>query len=558
MAEHRPLKYQDGQHRPFAPGDTLPPDVLPPGIVAGLFRTCAGDPHQPGNRIPTCAELETAILQMQATFLQRIVAGTGIAITDGPGGTRIIANTCCDTDYQLIGITPVATPIVEGQSACWVIEVAPMVSGSPLALTLALSGSEQELRGYADPTGIVIPVGQTTVQVCVPTLDDEEVLGARQLCLSVDTPQLSPGGSACVAVLDNDEGPPSVHTVLRIDVSPGDTVPEGTRVCWEIVLDAPVTGAPVEIAIDLSGDEQGVNDYPVASPLIIPVGQSSGSFCVQTIDDMIDEPDRELALEIGTTPRIPTFSGARVPVTITDNDATVRGPAVIAGPSSGLGEIVGTPTLWSAQTGPSNTVVTTPATAACIQALNSRAPWAQWDPTVILPREQFPPECDCALIGQDVISVSGDQSGNHWWTDYACSAPTQLPNNLGTRCVVREGGNGTSVQYFVEFLADGRVTEGTSLAPATPGNRGRWLATDEQPQDYQMRVVSGDAPDGVSLGIWYPATTGLIFAWSYTLSGTAGGRFISAMLELRRVADGVIVDTASVEDVQLGVNVECV
>lgn len=320
MPEQRPLKYARGQHTPFAPGDTLPPDTIPWESFARVFKTCAGADHQSGNAIPTCAELAEAIELAQQTFLNRIVAGPGIAITVGPGGTRIIANTCCDLQHRLLGIVPLATPIIEGQAACWRIEVTPVVADSDLPLTLSLFGSEQALRGYPAPAGIIIPVGQTTVEVCVTTLDDGTVLGTRELCLQVDSPRLSQGGSACIAILDNDTGPPSTHTITAINVSPGYTVPEGTNVCFEIVLDVPVTGAPLAIPVSLSGDEQAIHGYSITSPLIVPMGQSRASACVQTTDDAIDEPNRELGFEIGTSTRIPTFPGGRVPVTITDND----------------------------------------------------------------------------------------------------------------------------------------------------------------------------------------------------------------------------------------------
>lgn len=125
-------------------------------------------------------------------------------------------------------------------------------------------------------------------------------------------------------------------------------------------------------------------------------------------------------------------------------------------------------------------------------------------------------------------------------------------------CYVVNGGAGTSVQYVIDIRQDGRVTEGFSLAPATPGNRGRWLATGDAASNYELRVASGAAPDGVAVGAWLPLAAGRLLGWSYTLSGASGGRFISATLELRRVSDGVVIDTANVDNVQLGVNVECV
>jgi hypothetical protein len=125
-------------------------------------------------------------------------------------------------------------------------------------------------------------------------------------------------------------------------------------------------------------------------------------------------------------------------------------------------------------------------------------------------------------------------------------------------CYVTNGGAGAAVQYFLQFGQDGRVTEGSSLALATPGNRGRWLATHDAAANYALRIASGDAPDGATLGASMPLAAGQILVWTYALSGASGGRFVSATLELLRVSDGVVIDTATVDTVQLGVNVECV
>lgn len=125
-------------------------------------------------------------------------------------------------------------------------------------------------------------------------------------------------------------------------------------------------------------------------------------------------------------------------------------------------------------------------------------------------------------------------------------------------CYVTNGGAGTSVQYFIDVRQDGRVTEGSSLALTTPGNRGRWLASGDAAANYALRIASGDAPDGVTVGASMSLAAGQLLVWTYSLSGPSGGRFVSATLELLRVSDGIVIDTATVDTVQLGVNVECV
>ena len=99
MAEHRPLQYDAGGHRPFAPGDTVPADMVPGDGFAAAFTTCAGAAHVPGAAIPLCAEMLAAIEQGFVLALARLVAGTGIAITLRPDGTYLLTNTCCEQSH---------------------------------------------------------------------------------------------------------------------------------------------------------------------------------------------------------------------------------------------------------------------------------------------------------------------------------------------------------------------------------------------------------------------------------------------------------------------------
>lgn len=543
MPEFRPLKYERGQHTPFAPGDTLPPDVIPPESFARVFKTCAGADHAPGNAIPTCAELADAIELAQQHFLNRIVAGPGIAITVGPGDTRIITNTCCDSQHTLVGVVPLATPIVEGQAACWRIEVTPVVAGNDLPLTLSLFGSEQALRGYPAPTGIVIPVGQTTVEVCVTTLDDGTVLGTRELCLQVDAPRLSQGGSACVAILDNDTAPPSTHTITAVNVSPGYTVPEGTNVCWEIVLDAPVTGAAVTIPVSLSGDEQAIHGYPIASPLIVPIGQSRVSVCVQTTDDAIDEPDRELGFEIGTTPRIPTFPGGRVPVTITDNDTTL---ALIDITSDHPGAVSpGETVCWTVH-------------------LNGAAPAGGFPFVVsvsgaVVDGGQVCASFDGTANGPILTTLSGQIVAGAT-TATVCHVLPTTPG-LPAGALARDAGQCFAMDCSPPnpnvYTADLTIAPNGDIGGAAAGAGGNWIGSSgANPADFEVRVsgaLSG-GPDG--LDAWL--SLGAARAWTRTL-GCGTNALIGGRVQIRRRSDQQLVvdEPYGGYQVYTGINAVC-
>lgn len=128
----------------------------------------------------------------------------------------------------------------------------------------------------------------------------------------------------------------------------------------------------------------------------------------------------------------------------------------------------------------------------------------------------------------------------------------------GGGCYVRSGGTGSSITYFMSFASNGDVTEGSSLAVATPGNRGDWLGTipGDSAANYDI-MFTGSTPTGSSSSTWYNLASGRTFQWQYTLSGPSGGRNVNGTFTLRRHSDFVTIDTSTLIDVQLGINVEC-
>ena len=71
-------------------------------------------------------------------------------------------------------------------------------------------------------------------------------------------------------------------------------------------LERAVAGEPLVVETSLSGDEQGVHNYPAPS-ITIPVGQSTAVLCVQTNDDGIVEDVRELCLDIIDSDRLTAY-----------------------------------------------------------------------------------------------------------------------------------------------------------------------------------------------------------------------------------------------------------
>lgn len=139
--------------------------------------------------------------------------------------------------------------------------------------------------------------------------------------------------------------------------------------------------------------------------------------------------------------------------------------------------------------------------------------------------------------------------------------PPGLPNYLGGGCYVRNGGTGSSVTYFLWFNTNGCITEGSSLATATPCNRGSWLGNlpGDSPSNYEIMFTGSPTSSSVVAGTWYNLGTYRQYSWTFTLgTNPSGGRFVTGFFQLRRIATGEIISNTPIEQVQLSVNQECV
>ena len=213
---------------------------------------------------------------------------------------------CGDSVHTITSITVAPLgDVFEGEAACWQVRLNTPVVGTPLSINFDLSGSEQDVHGYPDPSLIIYP-GSDSGVVCVSTIKDNVVEGTLQLCLSAQTSSriTAVPAASCVNVVEDDYVEPSVH--IGMLTANSYTINEGEQACWTLELDSPVAGEPLVVETSLSGDEQGVHNYPAPS-ITIPVGQSTAVLCVQTNDDGIVEDVRELCLDIIDSDRLTAY-----------------------------------------------------------------------------------------------------------------------------------------------------------------------------------------------------------------------------------------------------------
>lgn len=325
--------------------------------------------------------------------------------------------------------------------------------------------------------------------------------------------------------------PDSEHIITEVNAPA--SVEEGERVCWTVVLDGPVEGSPLVLQGVLSGDEQAQHNYPAPS-VTIPVGSSSGQMCVQTIDDTVDEPDRELCLAIAANPRIVSAPAPRC-VTILDNDCTPNwqdtgpirctGPNVEAQQADGCGNTrwhnTGTPVAW-----------TNSGAAVCVDG----------------------------VLMQPQVNQCGDTRNFNTGTPCGQEPEFNLnPFAPRSGCCSRQS---TSEAYEIILRASGT---GSGLFSCWPGYDGNWMSGDD-PTSYEVMLEAAGTSflppaDGGSspVGVWVPITSaGANWIWTVaTGEGQPRSAVFRYRLRVRKIGTTTDVAVSQDSDVELRLFEEC-
>lgn len=219
--------------------------------------------------------------------------------------TDVDCETSLEDSSHSASIMGTPASALEGSSFSFVVTVAPTVAGSNLVLQVALSGDEQTDHSYASPRAVTVPVGQTTGSFSVATINDAAGGADKTLTATIQAnPRLTSIGTPASVTVQANATADSSHTVSSLTVLPT-SADEGTQFCWTLTLDSNVAGSPLTVYASLSGTEQTAHGYS-ASPLVIPVGQNSGQFCITTIDDSVGGANTSLCLTTVSSARLPT------------------------------------------------------------------------------------------------------------------------------------------------------------------------------------------------------------------------------------------------------------
>lgn len=256
----------------------------------------------------------------QNSLLRAIYNGTGLDdgtasvwvestnvpnVTDAMRGCLVNCDTTGDGNgnslhgVPVVTVAPASAP--EGRVFCWNVSLDSPVIGSPVYLTGRLTGSEESQNTYPFPTAVIYE-GQSFCQLCVQTVDNGST-NDTQLYLQLQPNARLAGvpDPVMATVTGTHASSRSTHTVASV-VPNEASINEGDQACWEVTLDSAVAGTDLTVNFTLSGSEQTAHGYTLL-PAIIPVGASSATVCVPTMDDE-DPTNTSLCLKVKTSSRI--------------------------------------------------------------------------------------------------------------------------------------------------------------------------------------------------------------------------------------------------------------
>jgi hypothetical protein len=481
------------------------------------------------------------------------------SVLDNDGGA--------DSTHDVLSVA--CSSVVEGSLMCWTVTLDAPVSGNDLLISSTLSGDESLAHGYVAPS-VVIPVGFDSGLLCVPTVDDEDVEGPLDLCLTVNTSAriLSVPAAECCTVVDNDT---EEETTYEITIEcPPTTVDEGGLVTWTVNVSPTVADAPLSISFNLSGDETTGHAYAVTpNPLVIGIGETTGEVEVQTEDDDLNEPDRTLCLQAeANLPRVPLPSNLCC-VTIANEDPVDSTHTVTEvecdGPTNEGGTMCWTITLDSPVAGNDLTVNTT-------LSGSEQDVHAYPGPSIIIPVGMSSGNA-CVNITDDAIIEGTLQLCLTVNTSARIAAVPaavccdivdddfliELSGGLsGTCCNAVGPSGGLTSTYTVTFGADGSITESDSCGMNLTGSY--WAQGAFDPADYEVFVIAtgGPAPGHPSnSGIWINLATSPSFVFGGIVCAVSCLHVYSYNIAIRPAGGGPNITTDSVAVVELNRNNDC-
>nr|WP_255651232.1 Calx-beta domain-containing protein [Cesiribacter sp. SM1] len=179
---------------------------------------------------------------------------------------------------------------------------------------------------------VVLPAGQTTVQVPIQVIDDAEVEEEETVILTLNTPDKEgvlvdeSNKTATVQITDNDEEPEDVFLSVTKDKDAAEDNVNGEFI---ISLSSALEEA-LTIGYGITGTATEGSDYKaVGGQVVLPAGQTSVKVAIEVVADLDVEPEETVILTL----QVPTVAGVvlnpeegkqNASLSIIDNDEEVE------------------------------------------------------------------------------------------------------------------------------------------------------------------------------------------------------------------------------------------
>ena len=249
------------------------------------------------------------------------------------GSPSAVTVTIVDKDAPRPAVTATrvgGSPITEGTDAVFTVQASP-APDFDLPVNVRITGNAHFVAPETiGARTVTIPKGSASIEVRIPTIDDDTDESDGGLAFRVDDGAwyTGPGSEhlAAILVTDNDEPAPPVLPAVNLSVPPT-PVNEGDNVTVTATLSKALAD-PVTIPLTLALGTAEAGDYGTLASITIDPGATTGTGMLTTTDDA-DAEHEIFTVALGTLPATVT-AGDRpsVSVVIADGDTATPPPVI--------------------------------------------------------------------------------------------------------------------------------------------------------------------------------------------------------------------------------------
>ncbi len=236
----------------------------------------------------TITTLVNPVIQPDRHVVVSISPAPGIYTVGSPGVTSItVKGSTGSAALPVVTLRSATTSLTKGQPYTVTVGLSQAVS-SPLTIALTYGGTAVAGTDYTVPAGsVVVPAGQTSIAVTIPTVQDNVVEPDQVLKVSLaPSPAYQTGSPASASVTITS----SVVPTLKVTINTP-TVTEGGSAVFTITADqAPVKDTSVSYTV-LGTAQPGQDFEPLVGTALLKAGQTTVTVVLQSIEkDVVFEP----------------------------------------------------------------------------------------------------------------------------------------------------------------------------------------------------------------------------------------------------------------------------